>query len=145
MIKNEAVLKELRDILKKAKDSDLKVAIFHTAHEFRNYMIRSKLSGQVLNRVTGALVDNINVKEEDSEPDRFRVIINPSMPYSAIHEFGGVIKPKRKGGMLRFSIGDNVFYSKSVTIPERSYLRSSRDEFDFQETALKKLRELVIA
>jgi phage gpG-like protein len=47
------------------------------------------------------------------------------LKYARIHEYGGIIKPKEPGGLLRFKIGNAWISKKQVTIPERSYLRSS--------------------
>jgi phage gpG-like protein len=46
------------------------------------------------------------------------------LKYAAIHEYGGTIYPKNKKA-LRFNAGGKFFTVKKVTIPERSYLRSS--------------------
>jgi phage gpG-like protein len=48
---------------------------------------------------------------------------NP-LPYARIHEYGGMITPK-KGNFLVFKIGERFIFTKKVVIPERSYLRSS--------------------
>ena len=44
--------------------------------------------------------------------------------YSAIHEFGGTIKPKGSG-YLKFKIGNQFVSVKEVVIPARPYLRPS--------------------
>jgi len=46
------------------------------------------------------------------------------LPYARIHEYGGIIRPK-KGKFLKFTIGDRTIFAKQVKIPERSYMRSS--------------------
>ena len=45
----------------------------------------------------------------------------PDVVYAAIHEFGGIIKPKH-GNYLKFKIGDQWKTVKQVVIPPRSYL-----------------------
>lgn len=44
--------------------------------------------------------------------------------YAKIHEYGGIILPK-KSKFLVFKIGDKTIFAKKVVIPERSFLRSS--------------------
>lgn len=44
--------------------------------------------------------------------------------YAAIHEFGGVIKPKTKK-YLMFKIGNRFIKTKSVTIPKRTNILKS--------------------
>ena len=41
--------------------------------------------------------------------------------YGAIHQFGGVIKPKTASALV-FSMGGHTIHAKSVTIPARPYL-----------------------
>ena len=79
----------------------------------------------------------------------YSAIIGPNVIYAAIHEFGGVIKPKKAGGFLVFKpskfsnatrqvrgedteyskreAGDLVF-AKKVTIPARPYMHPALDQ-----------------
>jgi phage virion morphogenesis protein len=50
--------------------------------------------------------------------------------YAAIHQFGGVIRP-RSGGSLRFRLANGAFvFAKSVTIPARPSLGVNDDDAD---------------
>lgn len=48
-------------------------------------------------------------------------IVGNPMPYAAIHQFGGVIKPKAGNKWLRFQINGNWYTVASVTIPARPF------------------------
>lgn len=98
---------------------------------------RDKLSGQVLNRVTGRLSRSVHsVMPVAQTPNGVVGSVKQSgdVKYGAIHEFGGktpahVIEPK-KADALRFTIGGKVIFAKRVNhpgsvMPERSYMRSS--------------------
>lgn len=52
------------------------------------------------------------------------VKVGPKVKYGAIHEFGGVIRPKRKKA-LRFMINGEFVTVKSVRIPARPYMGPS--------------------
>jgi phage gpG-like protein len=52
-----------------------------------------------------------------------------NLVYAAIHEFGGVIKPKNPDGYLRFKTKDGQWVTtKEVTIPARPYVRPAFHE-----------------
>jgi phage gpG-like protein len=100
--------------------------------------IQQKLSGGVLNARTGALARSIVATVDNTGAD-IAVRIGPSadIKYAAIHEFGGVIPPHEivpnKTKALAFAVGGKQVFAKrvnlpAVTMPERSYLRSSLEE-----------------
>lgn len=100
--------------------------------------VQRKLSGQVLNVVTGALRRSIqpNVAESPSSVQG-RVFSTGDVKYARIHEYGGrtrahVIEP-RKAGALMFAMGGKNVFAKRVNhpgsiMPERSFMRSSLEE-----------------
>jgi phage gpG-like protein len=99
---------------------------------------RQVLSGTVLNARTGALARSIVATTDDTGAD-ISVRIGPSadIKYAAIHEFGGTIPPHEivpnKAKALAFAAGGKQIFAKrvnlpAVTMPERSYLRSSLAE-----------------
>jgi len=47
--------------------------------------------------------------------------------YAAIHQFGGVIRPKG-GGHLAFALGGSFVKTKSVTIPARPFLTIEKED-----------------
>jgi len=81
------------------------------------------LEGEVLNKRTGRLWRSIH-SETFRRLGRVVGIVGTNVKYAAIHEFGGIIRPKSAGGLLVFqaeSGGDFVF-AKQVKIPRRPYL-----------------------
>ena len=50
--------------------------------------------------------------------------VGSDVVYARIHEYGGTIVPK-VAKALRFVIGGQTVVAKSVTMPERSFLRSA--------------------
>lgn len=76
---------------------------------------------------SGRLRDSIN-----SRPGRDEVRVGTNVVYGAIHQFGGVIKPK--GSHLVFRLASGLVMAKSVTIPARPYLGiSAEDEVEIAE------------
>lgn len=121
--------------------------------------VKLKLTGPVLNVKTGLLRRSINQKMDDTEgtsgPGQADSVIRGTVgtnkrtvPYAAIHEFGGVtrphvIMPKNKkvlrfasaqGGFLAGSKSGFIFAAKvnhpGSRMPERSYLRSTLREIE---------------
>ena len=99
--------------------------------------IRQKLAGEVLQTRSGALAASI-VASVSASPQGVAVhIASTDVKYAAIHEFGGTIPPRQivpdKAKALAFVIGGKqVFAARvqipAVTMPERSYMRSSLAE-----------------
>jgi phage gpG-like protein len=100
--------------------------------------IQQKLSGGVLNMRSGALARSIIATVDESSADvSVRIGSSGDVKYAAIHEFGGTIPPHEivpnKAKALAFAAGGKqVFAARvnlpAVTMPERSYLRSSLAE-----------------
>jgi phage gpG-like protein len=100
--------------------------------------IQQKLSGGVLNMRSGALARSIIAMVDDSSVDiSVRIGASGDVKYAAIQEFGGTIPPHEivpdKAKALAFVLGGKqVFAARvnlpAVTMPERSYLRSSLAE-----------------
>jgi hypothetical protein len=100
--------------------------------------IQQKLSGGVLNSRSGALASLIVATVDESSADvSVRIGTSGDVKYAAIQEFGGTIPPHEivpdKAKALAFAVGGKqVFAARvnlpAVTLPERSYLRSSLAE-----------------
>ena len=101
--------------------------------------VRSKLSGGVLQRRTGALAASIGVDGPRIEGDRVVTTLfsGGDLKYAAIQEYGGVtsphdILPSRAKALAFLTGGEQVFarivHHPGSHIPERSYLRSSLAE-----------------
>jgi phage gpG-like protein len=100
--------------------------------------VQQKLAGEVLQSRTGALAAAIVATIDDSpQTISVRLGVTGDVKYAAIHEFGGTIPPHQivpdKAKALAFVIGGKqVFAARvqmpAVTMPERSYMRSSLAE-----------------
>lgn len=87
---------------------------------------------------TGALAGSIGVTIDDLSADvSVRIALSADVKYAAIHEFGGTIPPHQivpnKAKALAFAIGGKQVLAarvqiSTVTMPERSYMRSSLAE-----------------
>ncbi len=114
--------------------------------------VQQKLAGSVLNARTGALARSIVASIEESSANiSVRVGTSGDIKYAAIHEFGGIIPPHQivpdKAKALAFAVGGKeVFAARvnlpAVTMPERSYLRSSLAEM--ADAIREELTEAVI-
>lgn len=112
--------------------------------ELKSYIIRSKLSGQVLNHQTGNLWRSIQQKVE-SNPEKVEgsVFSSGDVKYAAIHEYGGTIK--HPGGTPYYVsqlLGGRAFFvskannpnlpvtkAHNIPMPERSFMRSSLRDY----------------
>jgi len=100
--------------------------------------VQQKLAGGVLNPRSGALARSIvTTIEQTATGVAATIASNGDVKYAAIQEFGGAIPPHQivpdKAKALAFAIGGKqVFAARvqipAVTLPERSYLRSSLAE-----------------
>jgi phage gpG-like protein len=100
--------------------------------------VQQKLSGGVLNMRSGALASSIiTTIDESSAGVSVRIGTSGDVKYAAIQEFGGTIPPHEivpdKAKSLAFAFGGKQVFAKrvnlpAVTLPERSYLRSSLAE-----------------
>jgi len=105
-----------------------------------SYIKDSKLSGQVLNQRSGNLKNSAftEVENQGSQIEG-TVGFGRTVPYAAIHNYGGKINvPEVDGKLMVFErAGMTVFTMRhrafTVTMPERNYLESSLAE---QEQAI---------
>lgn len=122
--------------------------------------VKAKLSGVVLNVVSGALRRSIQRDvTQGADFVRGKVYSAGDVKYAGIHEFGGVIK--HPGGTKYMMVeGKTIFVSKvlsnnlnlpvtkphNIPMPERSYMRSSLREMapaiqqGYRDTVLATLR-----
>ena len=100
--------------------------------------IQQKLSGDLLNPKSGALAGSIGVTIADETAGiSVRIGVSADVKYAAIHEFGGTIPAHEvlpdKAKALAFLVGGKQTFAArvlmpTVTMPERSYMRSSLAE-----------------
>ncbi len=112
------------------------MAINKLAIELQSYIVKEKLSGQVLNKVTGNLQQSIQQKVVATPTEITATVFSAGdVKYAAIHEYGGTYS--RYGRLA----GDYT-----VRVPERSYMRSSLRDFaekiksDIQQAAVLGIR-----
>ena len=77
---------------------------------------------------TSTLYDTGNLSASiDYQVSGSSVSIGSALVYSAIHQFGGTIKPKR-AKKLTFTIGNKLIFATKVEMPARPYLGLSQDD-----------------
>ncbi|HEX4079584.1 MAG TPA: hypothetical protein VHX61_12015 [Rhizomicrobium sp.] len=101
--------------------------------------VQAKLSGEVLEARSGALLRSIQAEtNEDEDGFGAQVFSDGSVPYARIQEYGGRVNIPAltpvHAKALAFAYGGRMVFAKSaaahvVDIPERSYMRSSLAEF----------------
>jgi len=99
-------------------------------------LVKTKLSGEVLNVRTGRLRRSIHYSMESAGAVT-TVIVGTNVAYAPIHEFGGVIPAHlvqaRNAQALRFSMNGKTVFAKSahipaIKMPKRSFLQSSLEQ-----------------
>jgi phage gpG-like protein len=102
-------------------------------------IVITNLSGRVLKRQTGRLSQSQNIAMVD-EPNRVETSVGfnrQTVPYGAIHEFGGTTKAHlieaKNAKALRFVMNGELMFRRKVNhpgskMPERSFLRSALKE-----------------
>jgi len=104
----------------------LTAAVLTEAIEVARIVVEEKLSGQVLNARSNGLRNSVRHEIAD-DSSGVMAVVGANTPYARIHEYGGTIVPV-VANALRFFIGGKMIIAKSVTMPERSYLRSTLAE-----------------
>lgn len=133
----EAVLARLGEAPAKIRTA-AKSSLDIWATELAGYIKAEKLSGQVLNRRSGALSRSVYPdKRETADTISGGARAGNDVPYAKIHEFGGLIPAHqvvvKNAKALCFTVGGVKRFAHSVQIPdvqmpERSYMRSSLRE-----------------
>lgn len=93
---------------------------------------RAYVSNRVLNRRSGNLLESIRFQVDNTSNGIQAVVMagggRHKVQYAAIHEYGGVIKPKTPGGYLKFKIGGNWIQTRMVRMPKRPYVGRAVDD-----------------
>jgi len=131
----------------------LKNKVTVLAYKLQAKVVSEKLSGQVLNRVTGKLARSIhNVIDDEGLKVTGKVASSGDVKYAARHEFGftGTESIKAHTRTITQAFGEQLSEAKQVAVraysrqaktPERSFLRSSLD--DMREEIIKGLTDAV--
>jgi phage gpG-like protein len=87
-------------------------------------VVKKKLSGEVLKVRSNRLRGSIARGPVQGDGKVLQVVVGTNVVYARIHEFGGVIVPKRKK-YLRFVVDGKTVFAKRVVIPKRPYIAPS--------------------
>lgn len=121
----DAVAPQLQDALRTTVTAE--------TFELQRHVVQDKLSGQVLHARSGTLRRSITATVEESA-GRVTGLVGTNLVYARIHEFGGsvhvpALAPVRARALHWVGPAGDVFAvstkAHTVTIPERSYLRSA--------------------
>jgi phage gpG-like protein len=117
--------------------------------DLQRHVMADKLSGQVLNRVTGTLRRSITQKIDDMG-DGFVGTVGTNVKYARVHEFGGVVSVKTHLRRIKQAFGRELKEEKLVQVrahtanyPERSFLRSALNDMtpEFKERMERAAKE----
>jgi phage gpG-like protein len=111
----------------------LEVEVTSLAIMLREHIVRDKLAGQVLNRVSGDLSRSIQEEAPIIEGESVlgKVYSAGDVKYAAVHEYGfhGTVTVKEHLRHMVFGHEVEPFmvgpYAMKVNLPERSFMRSS--------------------
>jgi phage gpG-like protein len=116
-------------------DSAVEAAVLGLAIKM-TALVKTKLSGQVLQVRTGRLRRSINYKTK-RVGNLFEATVGTNVAYGKTHELGLTIPAHiveaRHAKALRFQIGGKIVFAKRVNIPavkmpQRSFLQASLDQ-----------------
>jgi hypothetical protein len=127
------------------------VTIGELDQELARYIVEQKLSGQVLNKVTGTLQSSIRpipAVEADGRVTGGVEQDSGIAPYGKSHEFGAYI-PAMSGLMHFTDAGNEVFttHTRGHRLPVRSFMRSALREFKpiYEAAMIRALESAVFA
>jgi len=113
-------VKVLRETMPKAYQAGLEAGI-RGAVILIETAVKDLLDGPALNRRSGRLWKSVH-GEVHSRMGRVIGIVGTNVKYAAVHEFGGVIRPKSADGWLMFEGGDGFVRVKDVNMPSRPFM-----------------------
>ncbi|UCE65933.1 MAG: phage virion morphogenesis protein [Candidatus Zixiibacteriota bacterium] len=120
--------REIRVYLDKIQDGmepALRRAVQLSLARLKSTIVRDKLSGQVLQRRSGALAGSIFTRLIGGGD--IGGMVGTNKIYAAIHEFGGIIRAKR-ADFLKFQIDGSWVQVKQVRMPARPYMQPAFHE-----------------
>lgn len=82
----------------------------------------TKRSGKILTN-TARLRDSVETATTANS-----VLIGSNVEYARIHQYGGIIKPKKAKSLAFKGADGSLRFAKQVTIPARPYLGMSKDD-----------------
>jgi HK97 gp10 family phage protein len=138
LIGTEKLLSNVRKV-KKQTPIAAERSVLTACEFFRGYVVKNKLSGQVLKRRTNELAGSLTSKVKKG---RKEVVgqVGTKVKYAAIHEFGGEIRPVRakalfvplregvEPGQSDLVFGVDFILTQLVKMPKRPYMQPSIPE-----------------
>ena len=123
-LKSRDLLEAIReDLLRSHQDRfERQVAPDGTPWKPLNPVYAQSKQGQGILRASGRLSNLASAIQDKS------IVIGTNVMYAAIHQFGGVIRPKPGHRALRFRLGGKWFTRSKVTIPARPFLGVSEED-----------------
>ena len=139
-IDDSSVTFGLQKLQRKVSGDSQRRILQYLGETVRGKIVQNKLSGRPgLKRKTGTLAKSISWELVGTNA----VQIGSNVTYAAIHEFGGVIKPRDKK-YLRFKTEDGKWITtKRVTIPARPYFRPEIQDLFTSGTATTIFNEVL--
>lgn len=137
LIMNSKMVLANMDRLRQRTPHASSMAMSRACEMLRGYIVKRKLSGQVLKRRTGRLAGSIQ-KQVIVKKDEVIGRVGSNLKYARIHELGGVIPAHTiypvKASVLHFYMGGTEVFCRSADIPEikmraRHYIGSSMKEY----------------
>ena len=114
------------DLMPKKLHDRLLTKITGLAAQLERHVKRDKLQGQVLHKITGRLAGSIQHSVDDSGTSIVGKVYSASTcNYAAIHEYGGKVRTRLGTGKIKSKVGGKAY----AVMPERSFLRSSLDDY----------------
>jgi len=90
---------------------------------------RSSNPPALLGRVSGRLASSIATRVKGQSGTVVGEIFTQRLVYARIHEFGGVIFPRRSQFLVFEGKEGNLVFARKVTIPARPYIGRALDDF----------------
>ncbi len=102
-----------------------------SAGKKRSMAAFERTRSSLFERATGGIVLNDSGRLKQSitmSADNSQVMVGSNLIYARIHQFGGIIKPKRSNALCIPIGGDRIVQVKKVEIPARPYLTITNKE-----------------
>ncbi|OQY20081.1 MAG: phage virion morphogenesis protein [Desulfobacteraceae bacterium 4572_35.1] len=118
---NQALCEELGEMLASSSRQRFKDEQGPDGEDWKKSRRAQEEGGQTLSD-DGILKNSIGYEASDS-----MAIVGTNDIRAAIHNYGGVIKPK-SGGKLAFNIGGRTVFTDKVTMPKRQFIGISEED-----------------
>lgn len=127
---NNVTTNTIKELIKALNNASLEVAK-ELSSKLTSKVKYDKLSGQVLNEVSGKLKRSIKSQVINSN-DQIKAIISSNLKYAAVHEngFKGSVSVKQK--LMNVRNNNKISSVKKVNFPKRSFMATALNELNPQ-------------